>query len=599
MLKNDRKTSSKIPHLVNDFAPKASISTPSPDTDEYSSIGFPCDLFEFPASYIKILIVDPLLPVKFIDEYFHHFESRYPFIDKNTFDKLKYFDFTQTRLVRFEVYLLMSIGCLLYDERYFHTIFLENIIETFMPIIHGSETENEIIDKSITLMLINIYRVVNVKADLPRDYTLAELVLKVNVPERIVWSCLNMDAELCLVHKTDIRKLEVSSSGVNSSVLNSSGVISSGVISSGVNSSGVNSSGVQCSELVEAQNSVIPQYLKYYPVEHSVGTRSAVEHQCLTGPTQCITSSVLASIHGNISTAISNVTTPTNIQQAQFASLLGEFSASVNSKGIPATPSSIAEVEYATPSLFIQTPATVPIKYSSFAPICSTASVVNTPPMRGFETTSISSEFVSTASGMPLYPGEDLIKINLELRYSMIISSLLQCRTTGIIDITLFEQIELWYSQMLASSTCIELTTLARMNYCYLCVEFDQLSPNLAEYSFIFGFINYSYLLLTSGNTLLIHLLPWCLKLKNVISYSMILFHNLILSKHDILVKSEKLKQIRKCMNSMAELLTFLQDIHGMDMGLYLVTFMKIELEKLRLDEVGLDELVVLIGLIS
>lgn len=156
-------------------------------------------------------IKNPELPHTFIRNYFENFSSRYPFLNKTKIlESLANANFEQELIVNLDTYLVMSIGCLVYDKLVFQEIFSEKNIESVIDVLDldmEGALEVEITDNLTLLLLLNIYSIVSLNSVLAWNVLslLTKLVLQLHLyrgtHERIVWSVHNLDSELSLLYK--------------------------------------------------------------------------------------------------------------------------------------------------------------------------------------------------------------------------------------------------------------------------------------------------------------------------------------------------------------------------------------------------------------
>lgn len=165
-------------------------------------------------------IKDANLSIKFVENYFHNFEYKYPFIDKlkflKVFEELK---FTNETIVYLDVYLLMSIGCLIYDSNfktnYFDEYFNHRTISSIVDILTlniDPELEDDLENIKL-LLLLSIYSLYKTERDLHWELvaTLSRFVSwygfyrpsssteNSTKKERIFWSIYNLDKEFSLL----------------------------------------------------------------------------------------------------------------------------------------------------------------------------------------------------------------------------------------------------------------------------------------------------------------------------------------------------------------------------------------------------------------
>lgn len=157
------------------------------------------------------------LPMAFVTTYFQNYEHLYPFIDKDEFTtNFKKIDFKNEAIINLDVYLLMCIGCLIYDannnKKHFQDYFSDKIIESIINILHFNNLEKDVNLESINLLLlicvfaINLF---NLELCWSAVGILDRLVVKVDyfkpqtkfatLKERFFWSIYNIDKELSIL----------------------------------------------------------------------------------------------------------------------------------------------------------------------------------------------------------------------------------------------------------------------------------------------------------------------------------------------------------------------------------------------------------------
>ncbi|KAI5969167.1 hypothetical protein CANMA_001834 [Candida margitis] len=158
-------------------------------------------------------IKEERLPLAFALNYFNNFGHKYPFINRDEFlSKLEKIDFTRDSIVNLDVYLLLSIGCILYDakcqtthySKYFKTKSIYSIIDVLDL---SFATYNE--DSMHFLLLLSIYGLTSLNTNLVwnlisllnRAISKFDLFKKLdNISiERVFWSVHNLDKEISIV----------------------------------------------------------------------------------------------------------------------------------------------------------------------------------------------------------------------------------------------------------------------------------------------------------------------------------------------------------------------------------------------------------------
>ncbi|KAI3406405.2 hypothetical protein KGF56_000886 [Candida oxycetoniae] len=162
---------------------------------------------------------DANLPMVFAMNYFENFGQKYPFINKVEFMKsLDNIDFSKDSIVNLDIYLLLSIGCILHDIKCssedFMLYFKTKSVESVIDVLDLSFTTFNPDDLHLLLLLclcavtsLNMDLTWNLVGMLNRAVLKFELFKKINdddndiIVERIFWSIHNLDKELSLLMK--------------------------------------------------------------------------------------------------------------------------------------------------------------------------------------------------------------------------------------------------------------------------------------------------------------------------------------------------------------------------------------------------------------
>lgn len=155
------------------------------------------------------------LPLTFALNYFENFSHKYPFINKREFlDNFTKIQFEKESIVNLDVYLLMSIGCLLYDSKcktnHYQEYFKEKSIEAVVDVLDLGFNEYDIENMRL-LVLLTVYGITSMNGDLCWNLIgmLNRAIVKWDLynnsddisKERLVWSIHNLDKELSLLLK--------------------------------------------------------------------------------------------------------------------------------------------------------------------------------------------------------------------------------------------------------------------------------------------------------------------------------------------------------------------------------------------------------------
>ncbi|GEQ69650.1 hypothetical protein JCM33374_g3323 [Metschnikowia sp. JCM 33374] len=160
-------------------------------------------------------IADVSLPSAFVHTYFANYEWKYPFVSRHTFfKKLENLSFQNETLVGLDVYLVMAIGCIIYDanfnSQHYASYFSDSFVESIVDMISYDIKSEDDIHKAHLLILLSIYAINigntnliwNIVGFLDRlivfmsDFTgKGEACMR----KRCFWTIFNLDKELSLV----------------------------------------------------------------------------------------------------------------------------------------------------------------------------------------------------------------------------------------------------------------------------------------------------------------------------------------------------------------------------------------------------------------
>lgn len=163
-------------------------------------------------------ILDTGLPSAFVHTFFANYEWKYPFLSMPQFvDKFRKILFDNETFVNLDVYLVMAVGCIIYDAnnntRHYDDIFSDNLIESIVDIISYDIRSEEDLHTAHLLILLCIYAVNVSNGNLVWNVVgfLNRLIIfltdfsgKTNqcMRKRCFWSIFNLDKELSLLlHK--------------------------------------------------------------------------------------------------------------------------------------------------------------------------------------------------------------------------------------------------------------------------------------------------------------------------------------------------------------------------------------------------------------
>lgn len=171
--------------------------------------------------FITMKAIKRELALHFVLNYFHNYGNKYPFVNKEKFmENFKKINFEQEMIINLDVYLLMSVGCIMYDYNnrtsYFGEYFSEKAIESIIGILNfgGNNDEEEDFANLTLLMLLTIYAINIFNVELCWGLTgiMSRIIISLdfykpkaeneNQQKRIFWSIFNLDSELnILLHK--------------------------------------------------------------------------------------------------------------------------------------------------------------------------------------------------------------------------------------------------------------------------------------------------------------------------------------------------------------------------------------------------------------
>lgn len=157
-------------------------------------------------------IEDELLPLAFVRAYFASYSWRYPVVDQRAFNQsFEAISFNTETLVPLDVYLVMAVGCIVFDcnhgTSHYNTIFSDKMIESIVDIItYDPETDTQ---SSTLLVLLCIYAVNASNRDLAWSilgflnrsiiYKTDFLGTSSGFSKNVFWAVHNLDRELSLM----------------------------------------------------------------------------------------------------------------------------------------------------------------------------------------------------------------------------------------------------------------------------------------------------------------------------------------------------------------------------------------------------------------
>jgi hypothetical protein len=167
--------------------------------------------------FINLKSFPDKLATKFADNYFENYAYKYPFINKlEMLSKINNIEFKSESIVNLDIYLLLSIGCLIDDSKYLHNInknqyqtyFGDKGIESIVDMLNFTTSSNsqERLETLKLLLLLSIHSMTSMNEQL--CWTLMGILNRMVIQfdlykrpstceeERIFWSIFNMDKEL-------------------------------------------------------------------------------------------------------------------------------------------------------------------------------------------------------------------------------------------------------------------------------------------------------------------------------------------------------------------------------------------------------------------
>lgn len=160
-------------------------------------------------------ITDAGFPLMLVHTFFANYEWKYPFLNGPQFlEKFKTISFANETMVNLDVYLVMAVGCIIYDAnnntRHYNDYFSDSLIESIVDFISYDIRSEEDLHSAHLLILLSIYAinasngnlVWNVIGFLNRLIIfLTDFTGKSNqcMRKRCFWTIFNLDKELSLM----------------------------------------------------------------------------------------------------------------------------------------------------------------------------------------------------------------------------------------------------------------------------------------------------------------------------------------------------------------------------------------------------------------
>ncbi|CAH2353250.1 hypothetical protein CLIB1423_10S00694 [[Candida] railenensis] len=159
-------------------------------------------------------ITDLDLPTRFIFNFFHNYETRCPFIDQNQFmQTFKELEFSKESIINLDVYLMLSIGCLIHDKStnssLFQEYFSEKNIESIVDVLNFESLEGLRLLFLLVLFKLNQYREESIDHCWELISILSRGIIKLNIysgsenieEQGLFWSVYNLDKTVSLLLK--------------------------------------------------------------------------------------------------------------------------------------------------------------------------------------------------------------------------------------------------------------------------------------------------------------------------------------------------------------------------------------------------------------
>lgn len=160
-------------------------------------------------------IPDERLPSAFAHTFFANYEWKYPFMNSPEFmATFRDYHFEKETFVNLDVYLIMAVGCIIYDAnnntRFYEEYFSDKLIESIVDIISYDVRSEEDLHTAHLLILLSIYAVNASNANLVWNIMgflnrllifLTDFVGNSNqcMRKRCFWTIFNLDKELSLM----------------------------------------------------------------------------------------------------------------------------------------------------------------------------------------------------------------------------------------------------------------------------------------------------------------------------------------------------------------------------------------------------------------
>lgn len=203
----------KSPRNVHESATRGIVSSLHSGMIRSSDVGSRQQLHD--QFLVVRAIEDVSLPLAFVYTFFANYEWKYPFLSLTLFlEKFKDLTFTNDIFVNMDVYLVMAVGCILYDSsnntQHYQDFFSDKLIESIVDVISYDIRSEEDLHTAHLLILLCIWAinvsngnlVWNVVGFLNRLLIfLTDFTGKNNqcMRKRCFWSIFNLDKELSLL----------------------------------------------------------------------------------------------------------------------------------------------------------------------------------------------------------------------------------------------------------------------------------------------------------------------------------------------------------------------------------------------------------------
>ncbi|EAZ63426.2 SIN3 binding protein, partial [Scheffersomyces stipitis CBS 6054] len=168
--------------------------------------------------FITVLPMKNYISATFVYNYFENFGSKYPFVNKEEFmQRFVKIDFNKEAIVNLDIYMVMSIGCIIYDsysnvslfDKFFKESIIESIVDGLDFTFNGQNSEKEELQNLELITLLTIYSIASLNKQncWALVGVLNRLALQLDLykatdnvrKQRLFWSIHNIEMELSLL----------------------------------------------------------------------------------------------------------------------------------------------------------------------------------------------------------------------------------------------------------------------------------------------------------------------------------------------------------------------------------------------------------------